>query len=241
MTNSSSPRTLRGVLAHRAVLWPFTRPSMGAWLERFKEHNVLVGEVDVAMDLLERSVRSSWETGKMIDYRATEALLNFSGPSDDTASFWDTSQQLNDDDRERVFDRLRLMTKSAAEEVENWLRSRSTRGRAITCAWSEVPVFASDGLIGPPNVLHRHLRADLVGFRSDGEIEVIDLKFGNSRPLEGIAQAHRAQLQKYIDAIADHPSPRGKTVTGRILYIDGSGGRSSTRWTEVLAAQPKSG
>lgn len=53
---------------------------------------------------------------------------------------------------------------------------RGHRGNEITCAGGEALLLSVTGLFQRPNVLVGRLRADLVGFRADGDVDVAGLK-----------------------------------------------------------------
>lgn len=229
MSTVSEVFTLRGSIAHRAVLWPFSQPCTGSWLENFKKPKEITAEVDLALDVLMPAVNRAWDTEDVGDYRTAEALLNMCGPSDYKATFAAISSHLGDEDRDKVLGALRRTALFGAEAVEHWLRSRSLTGAQWSCVWSEVPLrflglYSSDQSAGTPDC-----RADLVGFRPNGDIEIVDLKFGNAQPQPWVLNESVKQVEKYIQLAKTQAPVAERRVTGQVLFIDSSPDRK--KWT----------
>lgn len=220
---------LRGVIAHRAVLWPFTRPCTGNWLEHYRHHRALQAEVDITMDILESAIRNAWSTGHTAQYRTVEALLNLNGPSDEKAAFEHISRALTPDQRDVVLAGLRYHVRNAANALEAWIRTRGMRGDDFVCVWSETPIVAIDGYFDTGHHEGGDVQADLLGFRAGGDVEVIDLKFGTMKPVDWVVEQDRIQINRYLETARAHISDPSRHVIGRLLYV--GRGASTTRWT----------
>ncbi len=225
---------LRGTIAHRAVLWPFTRPVVGTALEGYwNERSQLQIEANTAAEILEGTIRAAWQAGTAGAYRTAEALLNVNGPADWTAGLRSTTESMSDSDREIVFRSIRSLVGNGARVISDWLKRRGVRGEDITCAWSEVPLMSVTGYFERPNVLLERLRADLVGFRSNGDIDVVDLKFGAKNPQAWRADKDAAQIRAYLDAVQARVVDDGRRITGRIFYVDAGPWTARMKpWTE---------
>ncbi|WP_454118817.1 PD-(D/E)XK nuclease family protein [Microbacterium lacticum] len=229
MASKSDIFMLRGIVAHRAVLWPFTRPCTGTWLDNYRRRHAIQSEADITMDVLEAAIRAAWDTGHTAQYRAAEALLNLNGPSDEKAAFEGVSRSLTPNDRDAVLAGLRDTVRNAAGALEQWIRTRGPRGDEFTCLWAEAPLLAVDGYFTHPDALERNAQVDLVGFRAGGDIEIIDLKFGNHAPPDWVIIRDRDQIHRYLDTARAHLTDPDRHITGRLLYI--GRGTPTAHWT----------
>lgn len=229
MSSKSDVYMLRGVIAHRAVLWPFTRPCTGAWLDTYRHQRSLQGETDITMDVLETAIRSAWATGHTAQYRTAEALLNLNGPSDEKAAFERISRTLSSPARDEVLAGLRSTVRNAAEGLEHWIRSRSVRGEDFTCVWAEVPLFTVDGYFVRSDAVDKNAQVDLIGFRVGGDIEVIDLKFGSHAPPGWVIERDREQIRRYLNSARGHLTDTTRQVSGRLPYV--GRGTPTAHWT----------
>lgn len=229
MGSKSDIFMMRGVIAHRAVLWPFTRPCTGTWLENYRRPRAIQSEVDITMDVLESAIRAAWDSDHTAQYRAAEAVLNLNGPSDEKATFEAISRNLSSSEREAVLGGLRGTIRNAATALEEWVRTRGTRGDEFTCLWAEAPLLAVDGYFIHPADTQQNAQVDLVGFRARGDIEIIDLKFGNRAPPDWVIARDRDQINRYLRTARAHLADPSRRVTGQLLYI--GRGTPGPRWT----------
>lgn len=230
MGSKSDVFMLRGVIAHRAVLWPFTRPCIGPWLDTYRRRRAIQSEADITMDVLETSIRAAWDSGHAAQYRAAEALLNLNGPSDEKAAFEAVSRRLSQSDRDAVLAGLRGTVRNAADALDQWVRTRGTRGDEFSCLWAEVPLLAVDGYFKQPDDAAQHnAQVDLVGFRAGGDVEIIDLKFGNHAPPDWVVTRDRKQIDRYLHAARARLTAPNRQITGRLLYI--GRGTPTSHWT----------
>ncbi|MGN8049946.1 PD-(D/E)XK nuclease family protein [Curtobacterium sp. 22159] len=223
---------MKGVLAHRAVLWPFVRPLYGKRFEYFHDPERFVGETDIAVDVLEAALRGTQAEPASAPHRHTaQGLLNVDGPNDGADTFVSEWRQLTTREQDAVLDGLRPMVANASRALATRFGSRSITGKPFTHAWSEVPLFAVAGTHGVLTPDAEHLRADLLVYRADGDIEVIDLKFGNATPPDWVVRQDTEQLRRYLDAVRAGTEGTGRHIRGRLLFIGQGRGRPTRHWS----------
>jgi len=232
MVDRHTAFTMKGILAHRAVLWPFVRPLYGKRFEFFHDGEHFVGETDVAVDVLEAALRAvTAEPSSEPRRHVAQGLLNVDGPNDGADSFVAEWRKLSASQRDAVLDGLRPMVANAAQALAVRFGTRSVAGKPFTHAWSEVPLFAIAGTHGMLSPDAEHLRADLLIYRSDGDVEVVDLKFGNAKPPEWVIQRDTEQLHRYLEAVRVGMEGTGRRVRGRLLFVGQAKGRPTRHWS----------
>jgi hypothetical protein len=211
-----------GTLAHRATLWPFMVPVERARIQqvfvnrsRFKE--LVATNVEVLNAQMDRTIASRM---KKFELELLAGLVSPRGPSD--ASFAQDWRALGDDGRNWVRKALPARADGAAGALANiFLESDYAR------VWSEVPMFAMDGYFGQSNDGPERQVADLLCFKTDGDVDIIDLKFSSGNPADEVTHLHAAQLTNYARAVVGRlDAPEGK-VSARLLYIGQDGGSVS--------------
>lgn len=224
--------TMKGILAHRAVLWPFVRPVYGRRFTFFHHAEHYVGETDVAVDVLEAALRGvTVEPASEPRRHMAQGLLNLDGPNDGADTFVAEWRKLTARDQDAVLDGLRPMAANAAQALTVRFGTLSITGEPFTHAWSEVPLFAVAGTHGVLAPDAEHLRADLLIYRADGDIEVVDLKFGNANPPEWVVQRDSEQLRRYLEAVRGGMEGTGRHVRGRLLFVGQAKGRATRHWS----------
>lgn len=218
MADKSDIYTLRGSIAHRAVLWPFTRPCVGSWLDHYRHPRALQAEAESNLDVLQTAISAAWRTGLIRDYRAAEAMLNLNGPADDKANLERTSRSFTSAEQKEALSGLPMLVRNGANAVEAWVKTRGLHGDDFVSVWSEAPLRSirgfhaeDEGSIG--------WQADLVGVRQSGDLEVIDLKFGTMKPQEWVVERAETQLSGYVDAAKRYLAAEGSRVSGKIVFI----------------------
>jgi hypothetical protein len=208
---------LIGTLVHRAVLWPMIRPLIGRQLDVFKDAGFLVDRATTAMAVLERCLRPLVTGGTDADRDLALSVMNLEGPWD-TESFVAAWDLLGEPARREVFRGLDRVVENAATAVSNFIRSVSISGARVSCAWSEVPLFAADGLLRVEDSGELRLRADLIVWRERGEVDVLELKVGSLAPPADAHKRNLQQVERYVDEVRSRVGPESR-VRGTLLYV----------------------
>ncbi len=222
---------LIGTLVHRAVLWPLIRPLTGTQLDVFKDAHFLAARARTGCRTIERALRPLVDGGSAADFDTALGLVNLEGPQR-VGSFGDLWQRLSPQARIEVLRDLGRIVEAAATGVSNFIRSIGLSGDLVTCAWSEVPLFAIDGFFKPEESDDLRLRADLVIWRERGDIAVLDIKVGLTDPPDWVRKANEDQVAGYVAEVRRRVSSSHR-VEGNLLYVGRGAGRNRFRLERV--------
>lgn len=213
---------LAGLLVHRVVLWPFVRPQTGEQLVRFKDHMYVTENATSASFILQLKLRRLMAEDSRQNMDALLAVTEIDGPWGDRSieQLW---TDLSSEHRAAIVRILDSAVKGAARGVSDFIRSVGSRGGRVICAWAEVPLFAIDGFFGSPTDGPTRYRADLVAWRQNGDIDVLDLKIGSTTPPEWVLKADRDQVSQYVGEVERRVSST-RRVRGSLLYVARSKG-----------------
>lgn len=210
-----------GILAHRCVLWPFAQP-------RDRKDRVLTDR-SALITAISTTTRTLMRAAVAAEHgsETTDALLVLSGlvePRGPSAhsEFTAVWPRLPLADRNWIVDHLEEYTHSAATALANG----AIPADAVK-VWSEVPFLVIDGLFGVDNgTVKNDLRADLICYRPDGDIDVIDLKFGTTTPADWALERDTESIKRYTEALRARLDSSARVVQSTLLYV---GTKSASR------------
>jgi hypothetical protein len=207
-----------GTLAHRAVLWPFMVPVGGERIQQeYGSRSRFTAVVATNVEVLNAQMERAGVAGlKKFEVNLLAGLVNPRGPS--SASIAQDWRALGDSGREWVRHGLSIRAQGAAIALAKMFQDPD-----YVRLWSEVPMFALDGYFGQGNDGPTRQVADLLCFRRDGDVDIVDLKFGSGLPLDEAAQLHAAQLTDYARAVIRRLDAPERKVSARLLYVGRDG------------------